>query len=101
MRGRRLGSRRPAQSLLDGGLREIVEEALVLLYRANLLVAQEPGRRQDEVAACVPGLRVSTRIVDRHVEFHRVLVDATIAFDQMQLVRVRMAALLEPRLFAE
>ncbi len=67
----------------------------------NLLIAQEARVGQREVPVGVPGLRVRARIVDHHVELERLLVDALIALGQMQLLGVRMAHLIEPRLVVE
>src|SRR6185295_8541918 len=76
--------------------REILFEPAVLTHRTNLLVTQEPRVRDREVPVRIPRLGVRARIVDDHIELERRRIHALVAFGEVQLLRVRMAHLIEP-----
>src|SRR5262245_59049305 len=82
----------------DGRLADVVEELLVLTHGADLLITQEPRVGQDEVSMREPRFCISARIVDRHIDFELRLVRPLEALDEMELLRVRVAHLIEPRL---
>src|SRR5438067_1025976 len=76
---------------------EIVVEVLLFLESADPAV-KKTARRERQVSVSVPRFRVSARIVDGHIQFHRIFVDALITLDQVKLLGRGMPHLVEPYL---
>ena len=76
---------------------EIVVEVLLFLQSADPAV-KKTASREREVSVSVPRFRVSARIVDGHIQFHRIFVDALITLDQVKLLGRGMPHLVEPYL---
>src|SRR5437870_5039639 len=90
-----LDGARGARIAVAAHLGRIVE---VIARRADPLIAQESGIRSRKVAwSGGPGLRIHDGIVDRDLVRKRLIVDASEALDEMQLVAMWMPDRVEPR----
>src|SRR5689334_16655710 len=82
-------------------LSEIVEEFLVFTHGTNLLVSQETCTGDGEVAPRSPLPGIGSWIIDRDIDLKAACIEPFIAFDQVELVGVRVAHLVQPGFVVE
>src|SRR5580693_7518549 len=92
----RILERSPEKSQSQGSPRASWAALFRKLVQADIL-RQPLAPAERKTAAGCPGFRVRTGVVDHDLVFHRSWPGPCVFFDQVQLLGVRMAGIVQPR----